>query len=82
MISMILIGLIAGWLAGKAVRGNGYGMLADVVLGLVGAVLGGWIFGAVGFHAHHLVSLIGVATLGAITLVMCARLATGELFDD
>jgi uncharacterized membrane protein YeaQ/YmgE (transglycosylase-associated protein family) len=48
----IIIGLIAGWLTGKLMRGEGYGMLADILLGLVGAVIGSWIFSALGIVAY------------------------------
>jgi uncharacterized membrane protein YeaQ/YmgE (transglycosylase-associated protein family) len=82
MISSIIVGLIAGWLAGKMMRGDGYGFVCDILLGLVGGVVGGWMFGAFGIHAHHMVSSIIVATLGASALVFAARAATGELFDD
>ena len=44
LVSWILLGLIAGWLAGKIARGRGYGCLTDILLGLIGSVLGGWIF--------------------------------------
>jgi uncharacterized membrane protein YeaQ/YmgE (transglycosylase-associated protein family) len=79
MIAPILIGLIAGWLAGKLIRGRGYGVVADILLGLVGGVVGGWMFAAFGFHAHHLFSAVMVATLGATALVMATRALNGEL---
>jgi len=82
MISWIIVGLVAGWLTGKMMRGDGYGFLCDILLGLVGAVVGGWMFGAFGIHAHHMISAIVVATLGASALVFAARAATGELFED
>jgi len=82
MISWIIVGLVAGWLTGKMMRGDGYGILCDILLGLVGAVVGGWMFGAFGIHAHHMISAIVVATLGASALVFAARAATGELFED
>jgi uncharacterized membrane protein YeaQ/YmgE (transglycosylase-associated protein family) len=44
----IVVGLIAGWLAGVVMKGGGYGMLADIILGILGAVLGGWIFSMLG----------------------------------
>src|SRR5450432_4482128 len=48
LIGWIIIGLIAGWLAGKISRGEGYGCIADIILGLVGSLLGGWIFTRLG----------------------------------
>jgi uncharacterized membrane protein YeaQ/YmgE (transglycosylase-associated protein family) len=70
----LLIGLIAGWLAGKVARGRGFGCIADIVLGLVGAVLGGWIFTKLGIPGNGLLYSIAAATLGAILLVAIARL--------
>jgi uncharacterized membrane protein YeaQ/YmgE (transglycosylase-associated protein family) len=48
MIYSILVGLIAGWLAGQVMKGGGYGVLMDIVLGLLGGIVGGWVFGALG----------------------------------
>jgi len=79
MLSSIFVGLIAGWLTGQLIRGGGYGMLADILLGLVGGVIGGWLFGAVGVHPHHLFSAVMVSTVGAITLVMSGRIMLGEM---
>ena len=47
-LAWIVVGLIAGWLAGQVMRGGGYGVLVDIILGLLGGVLGGWIFGQLG----------------------------------
>ncbi|MGO9602908.1 MAG: GlsB/YeaQ/YmgE family stress response membrane protein [Candidatus Binataceae bacterium] len=79
MIASILVGLVAGWLAGKLIRGRGYGVLADIFLGLIGGVVGGWMFAAFGVHAHHLFGAIMISTLGATALVMGTRALTGEL---
>jgi len=79
MIASILVGLFAGWLAGKLIRGRGYGVLADIFLGLIGGVVGGWMFAAFGVHAHHLFGAIMISTLGATALVMGTRALTGEL---
>ncbi|HUY28322.1 MAG TPA: GlsB/YeaQ/YmgE family stress response membrane protein [Candidatus Binataceae bacterium] len=78
----MIVGLVAGWLAGKMMHGGGYGFVCDLLLGLVGGVIGGWMFGAFGVHAHHMVGAIIVATLGASALVLATRAATGELFED
>jgi uncharacterized membrane protein YeaQ/YmgE (transglycosylase-associated protein family) len=48
LLGWIIIGIIAGWLTGKLMRGAGYGILMDLILGLIGAVIGGWIFGRLG----------------------------------
>jgi len=74
MIAVIIVGLIAGWLAGKLMRGEGYGFLADIALGLVGAVIGSWIFSALGVAVHGGVAFLAMATIGAIILVGAAHL--------
>ena len=50
-LAWIVVGLIAGWLAGQVMKGGGYGTIADIILGLVGGLLGGWIFGKLGISA-------------------------------
>src|ERR1700739_3207354 len=54
LIGWIVIGLIAGWLAGKIARGAGYGCITDIILGLVGSVLGGWLFMKLGNRGHNI----------------------------
>jgi uncharacterized membrane protein YeaQ/YmgE (transglycosylase-associated protein family) len=70
----IIIGLIAGWLAGKISRGRGFGCLADVILGLIGALLGGWIFTKMGIMGGGFIYSLAAATVGAVVLVSVARL--------
>jgi uncharacterized membrane protein YeaQ/YmgE (transglycosylase-associated protein family) len=70
----IIVGLIAGWAAGKIMRGGGYGPLMDIVLGIVGAVVGGWLLGALGIYAGGLIGTILVAIVGAIFLIWLSRL--------
>ncbi len=77
VIGWILVGLIAGWLAGKVSRGRGFGCIANIILGLVGAILGGWIFTKLGILGGGLIYSIAAATLGAIVLVAIARLFAG-----
>ena len=69
----ILVGLVAGWLAGKVMKGGGYGIVADIILGILGAIVGGWVFGLIGFSAHGLIGSILVAFVGAVILVWIAR---------
>ncbi len=69
----ILIGLIAGWAAGKTMKGSGYGVLTDIALGIVGSVVGGLLLGVVGIHAEGLLGSIIVATFGAIFLIWLSR---------
>ena len=77
LLGWLLVGLIAGWLAGKVSRGRGFGCIADVILGLVGAVLGGWIFTRLGIFGGGMLYSIAAATLGAVLLVVIARLFAG-----
>ncbi len=70
----ILIGLAAGWLAGKLVRGGGFGLIGDIIVGLIGAILGGHLFGALGIYAGGLLGRLIVATIGAVILIFLVRL--------
>ena len=65
----IVVGLIAGWLAGQVMRGGGYGVVVDIVLGILGGIVGGWVFGALGIGAGGLIGSIVVAFVGAVILV-------------
>ena len=70
MLYSIIVGLIAGWLAGQVMRGSGYGILIDIVLGLVGGIIGGWLFGALGvFPGGGVIGSILVSFVGAVILV-------------
>jgi uncharacterized membrane protein YeaQ/YmgE (transglycosylase-associated protein family) len=69
VIAALLIGLIAGWLTGKLMRGRGYGLFADILLGLVGAVIGSRIFAAFGIVVSGELERLAMALVGAIVLV-------------
>jgi len=77
VIGWLFVGLIAGWLAGKVSRGRGFGCIANVILGLIGAVLGGWIFTKLGIFGGGVLYSIAAATLGAVVLVAIGRLFAG-----
>ena len=68
----IVVGLIAGWAAGKIMKGGGYGVVADILLGIVGGIVGGWIVGLLtgGGGGGGLISSILVAILGAVVLCL------------
>jgi uncharacterized membrane protein YeaQ/YmgE (transglycosylase-associated protein family) len=70
----IIVGLIAGWAAGRIMKGGGYGPAMDIVLGIVGAVVGGWLLGLLGIHAGGLIGTILVAIVGAVFLIWLSRL--------
>jgi uncharacterized membrane protein YeaQ/YmgE (transglycosylase-associated protein family) len=74
LIWFLLIGLIAGWLAGKVVRGGGYGVIGDMVVGVIGALIGGWLFGQLGIAAGGLLGAIITAFVGAVILILLLRL--------
>jgi len=73
----ILVGLIAGWLAGKIARGRGFGCIADIVLGIVGSFIGGWVFIKLGIFGGGFWYSLAAATLGAVILVSIAHLFAG-----
>ena len=73
----IVIGLIAGWLAGKIARGEGYGCITDIILGLIGSVLGGWIFTKLGILGGGTLYSLAAATVGAVILVSIVHLLVG-----
>jgi len=81
ILAWIVLGLVAGWLAGMLMRGGGYGLLGDLVLGVLGAIVGGWLTGFLlgvdlmtGFNIQSLV----VAVLGAVVLIGISRLFSGS----
>ncbi len=74
LLVILFVGLIAGWLAGIVVRGTGYGLVTDLCLGIVGALIGSWLFPALGIHFGGLLGSIISATLGAILLLVVLRL--------
>jgi uncharacterized membrane protein YeaQ/YmgE (transglycosylase-associated protein family) len=74
-LAWIVVGLIAGWLAGQVMKGGGYGVVIDIVLGIVGGLLGGWIFGQLGiWPGGGMIGSIIVAFIGAVILVGVTRL--------
>jgi uncharacterized membrane protein YeaQ/YmgE (transglycosylase-associated protein family) len=80
ILAWIVLGLVAGWLAGMLMRGGGYGIVGDLVLGVLGAIVGGWLTGFLlgqdlmtGFNIQSLI----VAVLGAVVLIGISRLFSG-----
>lgn len=74
IIWLLLVGLIAGWLAGKIMKGSGYGLVGDLIVGVLGAVVGGWVFGLLGIAAWGFVGNIIVAVIGAMLLLYLVRI--------
>lgn len=77
LLAWIVIGLLAGWIAGTVTRGRGFGCIVNIVLGLIGAVIGGWIFSRLGIVAWGFIGSLAAATVGAVVLVAIARLFAG-----
>jgi uncharacterized membrane protein YeaQ/YmgE (transglycosylase-associated protein family) len=70
-----LIGIVAGWLAGRLMRGGGFGLLGDLVIGVLGAVIGGYVFGLLGVGlGGGLIGSLVTATIGAMILLFLIRL--------
>ena len=65
----LLIGLCAGWLAGQFFKGSGFGLAGNLIVGVIGAVLGGFIFGLLGLKATSLFGSLVTATAGAVVLL-------------
>jgi len=71
----LLVGAVAGWLAGTIVKGGGFGLLGDIVVGVIGAFIGGWLLARLGIQlGAGLVSVIASATIGAVLLLLILRL--------
>jgi uncharacterized membrane protein YeaQ/YmgE (transglycosylase-associated protein family) len=69
----LLIGLVAGWLAGLLTKGRGFGILGDLIVGVIGALLGGFVFGLLGIAAWGLPGRLLVATAGAVLFLFLLR---------
>ena len=69
----IVIGAVAGWLAGQIMKGGGYGIVGDIIVGMVGALIGGWLLGGI-IAIGGIIGSIVLATLGAIILIFVLRL--------
>jgi uncharacterized membrane protein YeaQ/YmgE (transglycosylase-associated protein family) len=70
----LLIGAVAGWLAGNIVKGYGFGLVGNIVVGIVGAFFGGWVFGALGIaNTMGILGAILGATAGAVLLLLAIR---------
>jgi len=78
LVVILFVGLIAGWLAGQIVRGTGFGVLGDIVVGIIGAFIGDWLLPRLGVHlGAGIVAAIFDATIGAILLLLVVRLVRG-----
>jgi uncharacterized membrane protein YeaQ/YmgE (transglycosylase-associated protein family) len=75
IIAWLIIGAVAGWLAGSLMKGGGFGLIGDIVVGIIGAFIGGWLAGRLGINiGGGLISSIITATVGAVLLILLLRL--------
>ena len=78
LLVILLVGLVAGWLAGQIMQGGGFGILGDLVIGILGAFIGDWLLPQVGLHlGSGIVPAIIDATIGALVLLFLLRLVSG-----
>ncbi len=69
----LIIGITAGWLAGQFMKGGSFGVLGDLVVGVLGAMVGGFLLRIIGFHATGLIAQLLTATVGAVVLLFTLR---------
>ena len=74
LILFLLVGVVAGFVAGKLMRGAGFGLLGDLVVGVIGSFVGVWVFGLLGLSAGGLLGLLVAAIIGAMLLLFLVRL--------
>jgi uncharacterized membrane protein YeaQ/YmgE (transglycosylase-associated protein family) len=78
LLIMLIVGLVAGWLAGQVVQGTGFGLIGDLIIGVTGAFIGGWLLPQLGIHlGSATISGIIDATIGALILLLVVRLVRG-----
>jgi uncharacterized membrane protein YeaQ/YmgE (transglycosylase-associated protein family) len=73
LLIFLVIGAVAGWLAGVVMSGGGFGLVGDVIVGVIGSIIGGWIFGLLGIAAGGLLGAIISAFVGAVILIVIIR---------
>jgi uncharacterized membrane protein YeaQ/YmgE (transglycosylase-associated protein family) len=81
LIAWIIIGVVAGWLTGKIMKGSGFGFFVDMIVGLIGALVGGFLSSHLGFGGvgqHGLIVSIFIAVIGAVIFTWLLRLISGD----
>jgi uncharacterized membrane protein YeaQ/YmgE (transglycosylase-associated protein family) len=75
---ILFVGIVAGWLAGRVMEGGGFGLIGDLIVGLIGAFIGDWLLPQLGLHlGTGILSLILNAFIGAVVLLLLLRLVSG-----
>ncbi|MCB0773329.1 MAG: GlsB/YeaQ/YmgE family stress response membrane protein [Flavobacteriales bacterium] len=69
----LIIGGVAGWLAGRIMKGEGYGVILNILLGIVGGLVGGWVFSLLGLATTSMIGQLICATVGAVLLIVLVR---------
>jgi uncharacterized membrane protein YeaQ/YmgE (transglycosylase-associated protein family) len=78
LLIILIVGLVAGWLAGQIVQGTGFGIVGDLLIGIVGALIGSWLLPRIGIHlGSGIIAAIINATIGALILLLIIRLVRG-----
>jgi uncharacterized membrane protein YeaQ/YmgE (transglycosylase-associated protein family) len=78
LLVIVLVGLVAGWLAGQVMRGSGFGLIGDLIVGLLGALIGDWLLPRLNIHLGvGIVALVVNALIGAIVLLFILRIIGG-----
>ncbi|MFT6924661.1 MAG: putative membrane protein YeaQ/YmgE (transglycosylase-associated protein family) [Psychromonas sp.] len=75
LIAFLIIGSVAGWLAGQLTKGSGFGLIGNIAIGIVGSFVGGFTFRLLGLHSGSFIGSIVTATVGAVILLYVVRLA-------
>jgi len=79
LLAWLIVGLVAGFLAGRVMRGGGFGVIGDIVVGIIGAFIGGWVSGLLGIGGNYgLLGSIVIAFIGACLLLALFRVFTGR----
>ena len=74
MLLFLVIGIVAGFLAGKIMKGSGFGLLGDLVVGVIGSFIGYWVFGLLGIASGGIIGVLICAVVGALLLLYIVRL--------
>jgi uncharacterized membrane protein YeaQ/YmgE (transglycosylase-associated protein family) len=78
LLVIIVVGIVAGWLAGRVMEGGGFGLIGDLIVGLLGAFIGDWLLPRLDIHlGTGIIALIINAFVGAVVLLLILRLVTG-----
>ena len=78
LVVFLLVGLVAGWLAGKILKGSGFGLVGDLIVGVIGSFIGVWIFGQLGITVGGILGLLVASVVGALVPLYLLRLIKGR----